>query len=174
MRHLLPLLALVTVAACGSRGTWEPQNDNVARYGSWTDEALLLSSTLAAVQEITDQHPPSRNTPVSIRIPHDPEGYAVAALLADALEAGGANVAWIAEEATPRAGEVWEVASAVRGAVTEPSHTTPPFRREVLAVVRVASLAPDGQLLWTAQGAGKAETLVNLYFQERKVLPGAH
>jgi hypothetical protein len=171
MMRALALLLLLLLAACGARGTWEPVNANVARYGSWTDEALLLSSTLAAVEEVVDLHPESRSAAVSIRVPHDPESYMAAALLADALETRGAAVAWISEDATPKTGEVWEVASAIRGAVTLPSHVDPPFRREALVAVRVAALDPGGRLLWTAQGAGKAESLVNVYFADRKVLP---
>jgi hypothetical protein len=175
--RLLPILALVALAACGARSTWEPANENVARYGSWTDEALLLSSTQAAVEAILEQHPPSANTAVSIRVPHDPESYGAAALLAFGLESGGGTVFWISDDgvAAPssKSVEVWEVACTIRGAVTEASHTNPPYVRRGLVEVRVSSLAASGKLLWDARGLGKAYRYVNLYFPARRVLPNA-
>ncbi len=176
MRKLAPIALILLLPACGSRSVWEPANDNVARYGSWTDEELLLGSMQDAVFYILDEHPPSRDMAVSIRVPHDPEGYGAAALLADGLERGGARISWISDDgvapATSRQRvEVWEVATAIRGAVTLATHDEPPFRREATARVLVSSTAPGGRLLWNARADGKAGCPVNLYFADRKSVP---
>jgi hypothetical protein len=176
VRKLAPIALVVLLAACGSRSVWEPANDNVARYGSWTDEELLLNSLHGAVFLILDQHPPSKNTAVWVRVPHDPEGYAAAALLSDGLERGGAHVSWISDDGVAPAtsaqqAEVWEVATAIRGAVMLPADAEPRFRREATVEVRVSTTAPDGRLLWNTKAASKASHPVNLYVQVKKSVP---
>jgi len=175
--RLVALVALAALAACGSRSTWEPQSENVARYGSATDETLLLTSMQMAVAEIVTEHMPADGAVVSIRVPHDPEGYTAAALLADALETGGTAVAWIPFDGvaapTTASVEVWEVATTIRGAITSPSHDRPAYERQALVEVRVSSLGSDGRLLWSSKGVGTTWCLVNVHFPERRVVPDA-
>src|SRR4051812_5877250 len=103
--ELAPLVALLAVAACGTRSTWEPESEAAARYGSWTAESLLPDSMQRAVAEIVEPHPPASVKALAIRGPRDQDGYCAAALLADAYEKGGAPVAWIPFDAAepPRA-----------------------------------------------------------------------
>lgn len=175
MKKLALLAALFTLAACGSQSTWEPQNENVAKYGSGTDESLLLNSLLEAVAAIVTEHLPARGTAVSIRVPHDPEGYMAAALLADSLEKGGGAVAWIPFDGVAAPGtasvEVWEVATTIRGVVTSPSNDRPAYVRDALVEVRVCSLGRDGRLLWSDKARGTCRCLVNVHFPMRKVVP---
>lgn len=178
VRKLAPIALLVLVAACGSRSVWEPANENIGRYGSWTDEELLLRSLEGTVFLVLDDHPPSKDRAVSIRVPRDPEGYAAAALLADGLEQGGSRVSWISEDgvaATSSAQrvEVWEVALTIRGAVTVPTHDDPPYRRDATVELRVSSTAPDGHLLWNAQASVKTGRPVSIYNQVKKSVPRA-
>jgi hypothetical protein len=174
----LALVALVALlAGCGTRTTWEPESEAAARYGSWTDEELFLESLQRAVGEILEAHPPASVKAVAIRVPRDPDGYSAAALLADAYEKGGASVAWMPLDAAaaPRgAAEVWEVATTIRGAVTQPSGGEPPYQRVALVEVRISSLAArDGRLAWNAKGRGKAYRYVNVLFPDRRVVPDA-
>ncbi|MEZ0228455.1 MAG: hypothetical protein ACAI25_07500 [Planctomycetota bacterium] len=191
MRGLLPLGSLIALAslialsACvvsGTRSTWEPESEAAARYGSGTDERLLLSSTVIAVRKIVTSHPPGNIKAVAIRIPRDPDGYCAAALLADAFEKGGTAVSWMAFDAAaaPKStSEVWEVAMTIRGTVTRSIEvaadpTDPPYRRDALVEVRVSSVAAsDGRLLWNAKGRGEASCHVNVRFPQRKVIPDA-
>jgi hypothetical protein len=173
--RLFILIALAALGGCGSQSTWEPQSENVARYGSGTDESLLMVSLEEAVAAIVREHEPPPGTVVSIRVPHDPDGYAAAALLADALERDGRAVAWIPFDgvAAPssRSVEVWEVATTIRGVVTKPSNDRPAYQREGLVEVRVMSLGSDAHLLSCAQGRGRCSCLVNMHFAERRVIP---
>jgi len=177
--RVLILLALFSLAACGSRSTWEPENEDVARYGSGTDEALLADSMQGAVGEILATHPPSPEKAVSIRVPRDPDSYCAAALLMDGLERAGTTVAWIPFEgvAAPSTAsvEIWEVATTLRGATTFAAQgQKPDCRRVALVEVRVSALAADQKLLWDARSRWGASCLVNVHFAERKTIPDAH
>ena len=178
MRPLAPIAMLVLLAACGSRSVWEPANDNVARYGSWTDEELLLTSLRGAVFLVLEEHPPSQDVAVAIRVPRDPEGYGAAALLADGLERGGASVSWISDDGVASVSsrqrvEVWEVATVIRGAVILATGDEPPFRREATVEVRVSSVAPDGRLLWNVRESARVGRPVNLYIRNKRSVPRA-
>ncbi len=173
-RALVSIVALSALTACGSRGTWEPQSEAAARYGSWTDESLLLESMQRAVGELVEAHPPANVKAVAIRMPRDPDGYAAAALLADAYEKGGAAVAWIPFDAAkaPNMAEIWEVATTIRGAVTTYEGGEPAYRRLGHVEVRISSIdSRDARLLWNAKGNGKAYCAVNVRFPGRKVIP---
>jgi len=177
-KSALALIAsLAVVAACGTRTTWEPESEAAARYGSWTDEELFLDSMQRAVGEILEAHPPASVKAIAIRTPRDQDGYSAAALLADAYEKGGAAVSWMPLDgavAPKGAAEVWEVATTIRGAVTQPSGGDPPFQRVALVEVRISSLAArDGRLAWNAKGRGKAYRYVNVLFPDRRVVPDA-
>lgn len=179
MRTLAPIAVLFLLAACGSRSVWEPANENVARYGSWTDEELLLRSLRGAVFLVLEEHPPSKDVAVTIRVPRDPEGYGAAALLADGLERGGASVSWASDDGVAPVGsgqraEVWEVATAIRGAVTLATQDEPPYRREATVEVRVSSVAPDGRLLWNVREVARVGRPVNLHFRDKRSVPRAY